>query len=349
MQRRRKNRKRHYNKKRKNARDTRVENMCVIYQIRHLESGKVYIGSTDNFVRRMREHKHALEKNKHINEHLQNAWNKFGDIYFAFEKINVGVPRDKRFEIEQYSINNYLLPNGKIDHTKCYNILASTGNGPRKVGNKKLDITIPKNLQQYTLNNVKFGDLIINDNNINNVKIGDIFITKDGGHETIIEQFREEAVKQLMHIKAYISNAESTSDDGEEIVPLGSTDAIFEGDEGLIIWGCFGPCFEEAEIRVNMTVLTQKWVVEAQTTSEKKEAKEWLDKGQTLLDEALYCIRRDAGLCQYPNEENTDDIYKGLFEEEKEKGEAVGMLTSMLLLLAFIIGTGMLAFVPLLF
>jgi group I intron endonuclease len=55
-----------------------------IYKIIHKESGKYYIGRTNNFKRRWYRHKYELNKNKHDNQHLQNAWNKYGKNNFDF-------------------------------------------------------------------------------------------------------------------------------------------------------------------------------------------------------------------------------------------------------------------------
>jgi len=56
-----------------------------IYQIRNKKNGKVYIGSTANFKKRWRVHRSSLRGGYHFNEHLQRAWNKYGEFSFAFE------------------------------------------------------------------------------------------------------------------------------------------------------------------------------------------------------------------------------------------------------------------------
>lgn len=51
-----------------------------VYQICNLINNKFYIGSiarADGFDRRWYEHDCALRNNRHINSHLQNAWNKY--------------------------------------------------------------------------------------------------------------------------------------------------------------------------------------------------------------------------------------------------------------------------------
>lgn len=44
-----------------------------IYKIQNILNKKLYIGSSNNIVRRWKAHKHDLFLNKHINKKLQNA------------------------------------------------------------------------------------------------------------------------------------------------------------------------------------------------------------------------------------------------------------------------------------
>jgi len=57
---------------------------CGIYIIRNLVNNKIYIGSSVNIKRRFSQHKSTLRHNTHRNKHLQNAWNKYGEINFEF-------------------------------------------------------------------------------------------------------------------------------------------------------------------------------------------------------------------------------------------------------------------------
>jgi group I intron endonuclease len=56
-----------------------------VYQIKNLVNGKVYVGSAVNINHRWVEHKSDLSRQKHHNEHLQYAWNKYGESNFNFE------------------------------------------------------------------------------------------------------------------------------------------------------------------------------------------------------------------------------------------------------------------------
>lgn len=60
-----------------------------IYIIKNTVNGKLYVGSTKNFRKRLRAHQYALSRNKHHSKKLQHAWNKYGSEYFVFEKVLV--------------------------------------------------------------------------------------------------------------------------------------------------------------------------------------------------------------------------------------------------------------------
>lgn len=61
-------------------------NKTGIYCIRNQINGKIYIGSTKtSFSIRKNKHLRLLRKNLHYNEHLQNAWNYYGEDKFSFE------------------------------------------------------------------------------------------------------------------------------------------------------------------------------------------------------------------------------------------------------------------------
>lgn len=49
----------------------------------------MYFGQSDDIKRRFRRHKSDLRNNKHINTHLQNAWNKYGEKKFEFKVLEI--------------------------------------------------------------------------------------------------------------------------------------------------------------------------------------------------------------------------------------------------------------------
>lgn len=81
-----------------------------IYKITNTKTNMFYIGSSYNIPRRWREHRNRLNSDTHDNQHLQNAWNKYGETNFKFEIIELVKDRDKLIEREQ----------DWIDKTQCY-------------------------------------------------------------------------------------------------------------------------------------------------------------------------------------------------------------------------------------
>lgn len=77
-----------------------------IYQITNLVNGKTYVGSSVDVVYRMHRHKHELRYGKHINKHLQAAWNKHGEANFEFHIILRCCPEELLIH-EQQQISKY--------------------------------------------------------------------------------------------------------------------------------------------------------------------------------------------------------------------------------------------------
>ncbi len=61
-----------------------------IYGIKNLETGAMYIGQTAQaFARRWGKHRRALKAGQHINDHLQNSYNKHGKDVFEYKVLEV--------------------------------------------------------------------------------------------------------------------------------------------------------------------------------------------------------------------------------------------------------------------
>jgi group I intron endonuclease len=76
-----------------------------IYCIENTVNGHIYIGSSKNLWRRFLDHNEALDRGKHINKHLQAAYNKYGRDVFIFYRI---FECDYNYELllyEQYFID----------------------------------------------------------------------------------------------------------------------------------------------------------------------------------------------------------------------------------------------------
>jgi group I intron endonuclease len=55
-----------------------------IYKIINKVNGKYYVGSSNNILKRLKHHINRLKNNKHVNDYLQNAWNKYQITNFKF-------------------------------------------------------------------------------------------------------------------------------------------------------------------------------------------------------------------------------------------------------------------------
>lgn len=90
-----------------------------IYKIENLVNKKVYVGQTGtSFKQRKRQHLCRLRKQKHGNQHLQNAWNKYGEENFVFEIIEEVEEEKLLTEREQFWCDFYESNNKE----KGYNI-----------------------------------------------------------------------------------------------------------------------------------------------------------------------------------------------------------------------------------
>lgn len=104
--------------------DSELVGKCGIYQIRNLVNNKVYIGSSKNLKnRKCHDHLNTLKRNKHQNNHLQNAFNKHGKNNFVFEVIEFCEEKDLK-DNEQYWLDRIKPYNRNIG----YNIATNTYN-----------------------------------------------------------------------------------------------------------------------------------------------------------------------------------------------------------------------------
>lgn len=76
-----------------------------IYRIECSGNGKHYIGSAVSIKGRLASHRSMLRRGAHVNRHLQNAWNKYGEhsfSMFAVEECSL----DRLIEREQHWIDS---------------------------------------------------------------------------------------------------------------------------------------------------------------------------------------------------------------------------------------------------
>lgn len=91
-----------------------------IYIIVNIINNKCYIGSSINLYNRFSTHKRLLKNNKHFNNHLQSAWNKYGESSFVFEILEEYDKEDlyyyENLFIKLFKTNDNLLGyNKRID------------------------------------------------------------------------------------------------------------------------------------------------------------------------------------------------------------------------------------------
>ena len=83
-----------------------------IYALRCLLTGKVYVGSAEVWLRRIREHRGGLRRKNHANRYLQSAWDKYGAENFISELLEA-CPKPDLKEREQWWIDQLQSGNPK--------------------------------------------------------------------------------------------------------------------------------------------------------------------------------------------------------------------------------------------
>lgn len=90
--------------------------MAWIYSITHLPSGRTYIGKTNDWKRRFRDHRETLNRGVHLNRYLQRTWDRDGRTSFEFSLVeecpeNCLTEREQ-FWIKEYQENTFNLTSG---------------------------------------------------------------------------------------------------------------------------------------------------------------------------------------------------------------------------------------------
>lgn len=103
-----------------------------IYQIKNLKTRKIYIGSAAGrfgITGRWDIHKSHLRLCKHCNQHLQRAWNKYGENAFVFEILEK-CQSGACIKREQHYLDILLFARNNDDrfHQLGYNICRIAGN-----------------------------------------------------------------------------------------------------------------------------------------------------------------------------------------------------------------------------
>jgi len=90
----------------------------AIYKIINIANNKIYIGSSVDVMKRYNGHLEDLNNNKHRNQLLQRAYNKYGKNSFEFT-ILLYLNKDSLIEKEQEYIDLYQATNRKYGFNIC--------------------------------------------------------------------------------------------------------------------------------------------------------------------------------------------------------------------------------------
>jgi group I intron endonuclease len=92
--------------------------ICGIYKIVNRATGQCYVGQSQRVQKRIREHFRLLRLNKHPNQHLQNAYNKYG-----VENFSGGVEIEcENVEQLDYLEESFLKGDAWFEEPNVYNI-----------------------------------------------------------------------------------------------------------------------------------------------------------------------------------------------------------------------------------
>jgi group I intron endonuclease len=94
-----------------------------IYLIKNIANNKVYVGSAVNIDIRWSRHKYDLKEGKHHSQHLQSAWNKYGEQSFTFEAIEEVTNLEHLLAYEQVYLDFYK----SYENDRGYNIYRVAG------------------------------------------------------------------------------------------------------------------------------------------------------------------------------------------------------------------------------
>ena len=95
-----------------------------VYVIRCLANGRVYVGSSKDLNKRIRQHKSKLKSRGHELPRLQNDWDVYGEELFDFESHSFPESEMRAIECQ------YIEELGALEHQKGYNKMIGAMWGP---------------------------------------------------------------------------------------------------------------------------------------------------------------------------------------------------------------------------
>jgi len=103
---------------------TYLQSSPGIYKITNLVNNKIYIGCASNIRTRKNGHLYDLRKGVHKNDYLQKAWNKYGELNFKFEVVEL-CDTDLLHEKEHFWVDYYSC----LDREIGYNLKPTDPDG----------------------------------------------------------------------------------------------------------------------------------------------------------------------------------------------------------------------------
>ena len=118
-----------------------------VYCFLNLCNGKRYVGQSINIRRRYNSHKYELKNGKHHNQHLQRAWNKYGNKNFKYIILEICRDEEHAIEREQYWADKFKSFVGEKGYNigKCMKVW-NTGIKLSESTRKKMSVQRKKNL-----------------------------------------------------------------------------------------------------------------------------------------------------------------------------------------------------------
>ena len=114
-----------------------------VYMIKNIINNKIYIGSSKDITKRLLGHKNLLNKKKHGNRFLSNAWHKYGEDNFTFSVVEY-VESDQLIIKEQHYIDFYKSCDNKIGYNLVPNAGSNLGWKPSDETKKKMSESAKK-------------------------------------------------------------------------------------------------------------------------------------------------------------------------------------------------------------
>lgn len=153
-----------------------------IYQIYCKESNKRYIGSSNFINKRWDNHKYKLRRNAHCNEHLQSAWNKYGEKAFIFsilEECSV----ENLIEKETYYVELFKSHKSEFGYNACLpGSIPLTKEDENKTKPKRIPISIILISSKEEIEEFSSVQEACNKYNLNSKKVYDVLCGRRRSH-----------------------------------------------------------------------------------------------------------------------------------------------------------------------